>query len=410
MEHLLARVLYQVQRAGAPFAALGIFAIVVLAACSPAVTPPPAPTAAPAAAPTAAPTVAAKPAATTAPTQAAAATAAPTTAAAPAAKPTTGTRAATQPPEVTQIEIWAVKDPQEAAQIALADVLGYYKDEGLDATVKWIVSGTDMPSLAASGQVNFYGEGNFTTAILRDKNVDMRYVMRTADISGTQSFVLGPNAKVSSPKDLEGKKVGMAAGAGVSVAIANMAKQYNIDYDKIQFVNLQPPDQAPALARGDIDAMAVWEPWSLAGRKLGGRVYFTGNRSYIDGQEKPVSWLYLDSGINVKGDFMDKNPNTVKAVMRAIMRATDYINGNPIEKSAEALSKPLEVPAEDLATIMKENIYSNEWDQRAVEGSNEFITWGASLNYVSKPVDVKQVLDFRFLKELASDKVKVAGY
>jgi ABC-type nitrate/sulfonate/bicarbonate transport system substrate-binding protein len=393
MEHLLARV----QRARASLGALGIIATVILAACSPA----PAPTA---------PTSAAKPAATTAP----AATVAPTPAANPVATtaPAAAARstAATQPPEVKQVEIWAVKDPQEAAQIALADVLGYYKDEGLDATVKWIVSGTDMPSLAASGQVNFYGEGNFTTAILRDKNVDMRYVMRTADISGTQSFVLGSNARVNSPKDLEGKKVGMAAGAGVSVAIANMAKQYDVEYDKIQFVNLQPPDQAPALARGDIDAMAVWEPWSLAGRKLGGRVYFTGNRSYIDGQEKPVSWLYLDSGINVKGDFMDKNPNTVKAVMRAIMRATDYINNNPIEKSAEALSKSLEVPADDLATIMKENIYSNEWDQRAVDGSNEFITWGASLNYVSKPVDVKQVLDFRFLKELAPDKIKVADY
>jgi NitT/TauT family transport system substrate-binding protein len=393
MEHLLARV----QRARASLGALGIIATVILAACSPA----PAPTA---------PTSAAKPAATTAP----AATVAPTPAANPVATtaPAAAARstAATQPPEVKQVEIWAVKDPQEAAQIALADVLGYYKDEGLDATVKWIVSGTDMPSLAASGQVNFYGEGNFTTAILRDKNVDMRYVMRTADISGTQSFVLGSNARVNSPKDLEGKKVGMAAGAGVSVAIANMAKQYDVEYDKIQFVNLQPPDQAPALARGDIDAMAVWEPWSLAGRKLGGRVYFTGNRSYIDGQEKPVSWLYLDSGINVKGDFMDKNPNTVKAVMRAIMRATDYINNNPIEKSAEALSKSLEVPADDLATIMKENIYSNEWDQRAVDGSNEFITWGASLNYVSKPVDVKRVLDFRFLKELAPDKIKVADY
>jgi NitT/TauT family transport system substrate-binding protein len=368
----------------------------LLGACAPAAAP---------AAPTSAPATAA-PKPTTAPAATSAPTVAPTAAA--AAKPTAA--ATKQPPEVKQIEIWAVKDPQEAAQIALADALGYYKDEGLDATVKWIVSGTDMPSLAASGQVNFYGEGNFTNAILRDKGVDMRYVVRTADISGTQSFVLGPSAKVSSPKDLEGKKVGMAAGAGVSVAIANMAKQYGIDYSKIQFVNLQPPDQAPALARGDIDAMAVWEPWSLAGRKLGGKVYFTGNRSYVDGAEKEVPWLYLDSGINVKGDFMDKNPNTVKAVMRAILRATDYINSNPIEKSAAALSPALEVPADDLATIMKENIYSNEWDQRAVDGSNEFIKWGADLKYVSKAIDVKEVTDFRYLKELAPDKIKVAGY
>jgi NitT/TauT family transport system substrate-binding protein len=145
-------------------------------------------------------------------------------------------------------------------------------------------------------------------------------------------------------------------------------------------------------------------------RSLGGTLYFTGNRSYISGQEQPVSWLYIDSGVNVKGDFMDKNPNTVRAVIRAIKRATDYINANPIEKSAEALSGPLEVPAADLATIMQENVYSNEWDQRAVDGSNEFIQWGATLQYVSKPVDVKQLVDFRLLKELAPDKITAPGY
>ena len=107
-----------------------------------------------------------------APAAPAPATSAPAAAAAPtsAGKPTAAAAAAAKPaPEVKQVEIWAVKDPQEAAQIALADALGYYKEEGLDATVKWIVSGTDMPSLAASGQVNFYGEGNFTTAILRGR-------------------------------------------------------------------------------------------------------------------------------------------------------------------------------------------------------------------------------------------------
>ena len=43
-------------------------------------------------------------------------------------------------------------------------------------------------------------------------------------------------------------------------------------------------------------------------------------------------------------------------------------------------------------------------------GSNEFIKWGADLKYVSKPIDVKEVTDFRYLKELAPDKIKVPGY
>jgi NitT/TauT family transport system substrate-binding protein len=368
-------------------AALAALAGLLVVACGPASQP--APTSPPA--PTARPTQAAKPTAT---------------------QPTPGIQApaAKAPPEVTTVEIWAVRDPQEAAQIALADELGYYKDEGLDVTIKWVVSGTDVPSLAASGQINFYGEGTFTCAILKDKGLDMRHVMRTADISGTQAFVLGPNTNISSPLELEGKKVGMAAGAGVSVAIASMAKQYGVDYDKIIFVNLQPPDQAPALARGDIDAMAVWEPWALAGRKLGGRLYFTGNRSYIEGEAKPVNWLYLDSGLNVKGDFLEKNPNTVKAMMRALIRATDYINSNLPEQVAEVLSKPMQIEKADLVEMIKENIYSNDMDQHAIEGMTDFMKWGAGLKYTSREMTPKDVLDLRLLKELAPEKVKVAGY
>ena len=216
-----------------------------------------------------------------------------------------------QAPEQKSIEIWAVRDPQEAAAIALAKELDYYKAEGLDVTVKWIVSGTDMPSLVASGQINFAGESVTTAAILRDKGIDIRYVMPTANIAGTQCIVLGPNTRLASPKDLEGKKIGMAAGSGVAIAIRNMAKQYGVDYGRLTFVNLQPPDQAPALARGDIDAMAVWQPWALAGMSLGGKLYFTGNRSYIDGTPKPVNWMYLDAGLNVPAAYLKQNPNTV---------------------------------------------------------------------------------------------------
>jgi NitT/TauT family transport system substrate-binding protein len=317
-----------------------------------------------------------------------------------------------QAPEQKQVDIWAVRDPQEAAAIAIAKELNFYKDEGLEATVKWIVSGTDMPSLVASGQINFAGESVITSAILRDKGIDVRYVMPTANIAGTQCFVLGPKAAIKSPKDLEGKKIGMAAGSGVAIAIRNMAKQYDADYTKLVFVNLQPPDQAPALERGDIDAMAVWQPWALAGTNLGGKLYFTGNKSYVDGAEKAVNWMYLDAGLNVPGPYLAKNPNTVKAVMRAILKGIAYINAHPIEDSAKILSGPLNVPETDLVPIMKQNIYSATIDQTIVDGATELLTYGADskIGWFDKPYAPKELYDLTLLKEVAPDQVKAPGF
>jgi NitT/TauT family transport system substrate-binding protein len=323
-----------------------------------------------------------------------------------------GSPARAQAPEQKTIEIWAVRDPQEAAPITLAKELNFYKDEGRDVTNKWIVSGTDMPSLVASGQINFAGESVITSAILRDKGIDIRYVMPTANIAGTQCIVVGPKTKLASPKDLEGKKIGMAAGSGVAIAIRNMAKQYNVDYGKLTFVNLQPPDQAPALERGDIDAMAVWQPWALAGMTLGGKLYFTGNKSFVDGAEKPVNWMYLDAGLNVPAAYLAKNPNTVKAVMRAVLKAIDYINKNPIEQSAKLLSEPLNVPVGDLVPIMKQNIYSATIDQTIVDGATELLTYGADpkIGWFDKPYAPKELYDLTLLKQIAPEQVKASGF
>ncbi|MEP7284410.1 MAG: ABC transporter substrate-binding protein [Chloroflexota bacterium] len=317
-----------------------------------------------------------------------------------------GTPVALAPPEVTDVEIWAVRDPQEASAFSIADQLGYFKDAGLNVTIKWIVSGTDMPNLVATGQVNFYGESGFSTTQLKDKGIDVRYVMPLADISGTQDFVVGPNVTLKTPKDLEGKKVGMAAGAGVAIAITGMAKQYGVDFSKITFVNLQPPDQISALAHGDIDAMAVWQPWSLAGVKLGGKLYFSGNTSYIEGTEQKVNWMYFDSGLNVRGEFLDKNPNTVQAVMSALIRATDYIDTTPIEKVADTLSGPLNVPKEDLAIIMKQNIYSYTVDQHVIDGMTALQAWMLDQKVVAKSYTPKDIYDLKLLGELAPDAVK----
>jgi NitT/TauT family transport system substrate-binding protein len=188
-----------------------------------------------------------------------------------------------------------------------------------------------------------------------------------------------------------------------------MAQQYGVDYSKLVFVNLQPPDQAPALERGDIDAMAVWQPWALAGLSLGGKLYFTGNKSYIDGDEKAVNWMYLDAGLNVPGKYLTQNPNTVKAVMRALLKGIAYINAHDTAENAKILSGPLNVPEDDLAKIMKQNIYSATIDQSVVDGATEMLKFGADpkIGWMDKEFAPKELYDLTLLKEIAPDQVKV---
>lgn len=317
-----------------------------------------------------------------------------------------------QEPEVKTLDFWAVRDAQMSGQIAFASEMGYFKDEGLDVTVKWIVSGTDVPSLAASGEILMTGESVYISAMLQEKGVDMRYMMPMSDVGGSQQVVLGPNVDVSVPSDLEGKKIGMAAGAGVGMAITAMCEEYDVDCSKITLVNLQPPDQIPALVRGDIDAMAIWNPYALEGVKVGGRLYFSGNKSYIDGAEKTVNYMYLDGGLIVNGEFADKNPETVKAVMRALIRATEYMNSHPVEEIAGILTGTLDIPKEDLQKILSMNIYTNVIDDATVDKATTLLAYGGrpDIAWVNKVYTPKELYYLDLLKEVAPELVTAEGF
>ena len=200
-------------------------------------------------------------------------------------------------PELSEVDAWLVRDPQMSAQFTVADKLGYFKDEGVKVNVHWYIAGTDLPSMWGSGDINL---GTATATMLlpiKASGIAIYNIAPQSDIAGTQQFVLGPEAPVNSPKDLEKLKIGMAKGSSITMAIEAMVRDMGVDFDKLQFINLSPPDQVTALAKGDIDAMAAWAPWVInAVKHAKGKVYFTGNRSYIPGHEGPVNWLLAHAG------------------------------------------------------------------------------------------------------------------
>ena len=55
--------------------------------------------------------------------------------------------------EQTDVSIVATRDTQVGVQLAIADALGYFKDEGLQVTPRWVQSGDDVVQLLGAGAV-----------------------------------------------------------------------------------------------------------------------------------------------------------------------------------------------------------------------------------------------------------------
>ena len=313
-----------------------------------------------------------------------------------------------QKPELTEVDAWIVRDPQMSAQFAVADQMGYFKEQGIKVNPRWYIAGTALPSMWGAGNVHL-GTATATMVVpIAAAGQAIYNIAPQSDIAGTQQIVLGKRAQelVRSPKDLEKLKIGMPKGASVTMAIQSMAKDTGVDFTKIQFVNLSPPDSITALAKGDIDAMAGWAPWVFnAVKSAVGKVYFTGNRSYIPGKEGRVDWLLVHAGVVASGRMVKDNPNTLKAVLRALEKATNTINTNR-EASVKIVAREMKMDEGLARDIMALNIYSMEMTDKIYRGMGEFIGFLHSLNRIPQKIAPDSVFYTKLLKEVDPKLVK----
>ena len=279
------------------------------------------------------------------------------------------------------IDAYGELDPQVSAQQIIADKMGYFKDEGLNVTNHLMTGPDQNASLVASGTAKICFGSIYNNISVKANGVNIKVLAPLANAAGTQSVVARPGLQINSAKDLEGKKIGMTSGAGVLIAVRNMCNELGVDINKITFVNLQASDQLAALQKGDIDAMAVWEPWVGKALAQGGTLLFSGTTSNLPEKKGNVHWIDFYMTVQVTDDFYKDHPKETENFLTALKKATDYINQNP-EDAAKIVSKEINIDEKDCLRIMKNNVYSMEFNDQFVEGANTMASFMKEMNNI----------------------------
>lgn len=265
---------------------------------------------------------------------------------------------------IKQLEIWGTKDPNISAQLALAAQLNLFKQEaGIEVKWRFLESGTTMPHdiLHADTKPFAFAQTPMTAILLHDQGFRTKVIAPLADIAGTQQVILHPNCDITHPKELEGKRVGIAQDAALSIAFKNMARDCHVDLSRVEFIDLLPQAQLEAFARGNIDAAACWEPWTTKMRHFGGRFYFSGARSNIPGMEGDVTWLIDQACLMVPSELLTIQADEFAALLRVLYKATDLINEHR-QEVARDLARFFDISREELTAAMRKNMYSMMFD------------------------------------------------
>lgn len=259
--------------------------------------------------------------------------------------------------------VWGTKDLNTSAQLVLAKRLGFFGREGLDVQCKLFPSEEDFAAAFDKAAPKPFAWAQTVPEFLRlrAKGFPVKILAPLAEVSASYQVVLREQAGIILPADFEGQRVGMVRGSLIEVAFRNMAKDFDVQFDRIEFVHATPMRQLELFVNGEIAAVASWEPWTSQARYMGGTLYFSGLYSHIPGYVGAVNWLTGQSLLVTCEDQLATAPDQLRALMKALYQATTYLKST-MQRAAAIFSDLLGMENEELVELLQKNIYTMKMD------------------------------------------------
>ncbi len=301
--------------------------------------------------------------------------------------------------EQPSLELAAVRDPQLGAQVAIANYYGYFKEEGLSVTVRWTQSGADIITFMASGQQNLAAGSTFGQVVMGAQGLPVKTIAALADNAATQGLVLSPGVKLGSPRELEGRKLAQTQGTPPILILTKMAGLYGFDMRKVTLVNMNASEGVVAASKGDVDGLLSWEPNLSRLLGMGGSLYANGTTLYVTGTPQPQRLLYNNALLMASQSWIDGKPNTLRAVLRAIVKA-DQLLANDRLKALTALEQELRIDADAIRVMTENNIYGLALTDAVALGMSEMGEWALDNKRIQKPVKPEDLLAPKLLAEI----------
>lgn len=227
------------------------------------------------------------------------------------------------------------------------------------------LSGGAIPSLIA-GKVDVVTNAE-TQALLRSSaNPEIRVILTVAEYR--YRIVARRSAGIRTAMDLRGKKIATSLNSSAHFYIVKTLRGAGLSETDVTVVGMTPPEMPAALARGDVDAVSIWEPAA----------------------EKSAMMLGPDAVILRGPDYRERfNLNTTTAILadpakraavvdlvRAIIRTSQTVRDNPREVQP-AVAARLALPVETVAATWELFQFPASIPDDLLEGMAEQEPWMA---------------------------------
>jgi NitT/TauT family transport system substrate-binding protein len=221
-----------------------------------------------------------------------------------------------EPPEVPNLTIGVLPTPSHAP-LYIAQQRGYFKAEGLTVKVQPMPGEQVILPAMKKGAIHI-GQGSNVPIIAAEADPKKGFkmsIIQEVELVPKQPFpvVVMGNSPIQTPADLRGKRIGINAQTIEELGVSTVMKIHGVDRKDVKFVNMPLPAAPKALATGQVDAAFLVDPYLTAMENKG-------VRRILDAVDGPLADIPLTMYASTE-DFATKNPKTVKAFRRALLKA-----------------------------------------------------------------------------------------
>ena len=242
-----------------------------------------------------------------------------------------GGGSATSSTGVTKIKVGVIPIV-DVAPIYLGIKQGFFSAEGLDVSLESAQGGAAIVPGVVSGQFQFGFSNSVSLLLASSKGLPLKVVAPGDASTGVPgkdfgSVIVKADSPIKTAADLAGKTIAVNTLKNINTTTTNQAvRAAGGDPSGIKYVELAFPDIAPAIAKGDVDAGQVVEPFQTIATSQGDRQVVS-NLAVTDPNLMVAMYFTSQS-------YIKQNPKIVTGFTTAMTKSLEYAASHPDDARA----------------------------------------------------------------------------
>jgi NitT/TauT family transport system substrate-binding protein len=269
----------------------------------------------------------------------------------------------------------------------------------VDVNLQWFTDYPKSIELLNTGKLDGNNEPLTDVITAVAGGADLVVVMTNDNSTGSDKIVV--SEKIKSIRDLKGKKVAVEIGGVDHFLLAQALKKAGMTFKDIKLVPLETSKAAAAFAAGEVDAVAVYAPFTTTALKR------PGSKELFSSSNFPGS---ISDHLVFTRKFVKEHPEKVQAVVDSWFDTLAYINTNKNKDEVNGImAKRLGVSVADYKDYLDgAKIFTVEDNLEALGSGNDNTYLSNTAADMSKflfengiiktKVDTSKLFDDRFVK------------